>query len=88
MSAKKALDQISQVPPPRDFSWEKLMTLMTHHDFKASCRGGSHYTFIHSTGLKVKLSKTHPSGVLKAYQLAAVIEGLKHIGAIPETDNE
>lgn len=88
MSAKKALDRLCKIPPPRDFPWADLMTIMKANDFRAVCQKGAHYTFIHSSGLKVKASKTHPGGLLKKYQVEDVIEGLKAVGAILEEDNE
>lgn len=88
MSAKKALDRLCKTPPPRDFPWAELMTIMSANGFRAVCPKGSHYTFIHSTGIKVRVSKTHPGGILKKYQVDDVIEGLKAVGAILEEEND
>jgi predicted RNA binding protein YcfA (HicA-like mRNA interferase family) len=48
--------------------------------FKMHCQGGSHHTFEYTDGFKVKVSKTHPQGILKKYQIDDVIEGLRRVG--------
>jgi predicted RNA binding protein YcfA (HicA-like mRNA interferase family) len=83
MSKKqKLLDKLCAKPQPKGFSWENLVTLMRQNDFTESCEGGSHYIFEHATGLRLVISKTHPSGVLKSYQVRAVKEALTNIGVI------
>jgi len=57
---------------------------MTAADFKNECSGGSHYTFEHKDGLRVKISKTHPNGILKPYQVDAAKEALEKLGYKPE----
>jgi predicted RNA binding protein YcfA (HicA-like mRNA interferase family) len=59
------------VPLPKTFSWEELITVMAQAGFSNECKGGSHYTFEHQTGLRVVISKTHPTGILKPYQIKA-----------------
>lgn len=49
-------------------------------NFKSSCAGGSHYMFEHITGLKVGISKTHPAGILKQYQIDDVKNALVRVG--------
>lgn len=80
MSKKdKLLDRLFANPAPTDFEWEKMITLMIQHEFTPSCSGGSHHTFQHVSGYTFKLSKTHPSGILKAYQVRAVREALQTV---------
>ena len=56
---------------------------MRQFGFKPTCGGGSHYMFEHvSSGFSFHISKTHPSGILKSYQVCDVKDVLKHIGAI------
>lgn len=73
---EKLRDRLFADPAPKDFEWDKLVTLMDQHDFKATCTGGSHYTFQHVSGYTFTMSKSHPSGVLKAYQVKAAREAL------------
>ena len=39
--------------------------------------------FEHTSGFRFRMSKTHPSGILKAYQVRDAKKALKHIGVIP-----
>lgn len=80
MSRKiKLLERLRKKPSPRDFTWEDLVTLMRQKGFIETCKGGSHYMFEHSSGFKFGLSKTHPSGILKSYQIAEAINALDHV---------
>lgn len=83
MSKKdKLLGKLLAVPAPKDFTWEELVTVMTRSKFDNRCRGGSHYIFEHESGFRLFMSKTHPGGILKGYQVKAAIDALKQIGAI------
>lgn len=68
------------IPPPKDFTWEELVTVMRSAGFIESCYGGSHYTFEHTNGYRFGMSKTHPSGILKQYQVKAAKEALVAVG--------
>jgi predicted RNA binding protein YcfA (HicA-like mRNA interferase family) len=61
---------------------------MTHADFSNVCDGGSHYTFEHKTGLRISISKTHPSGLLKPYQVKAAKEAIESTGDTQEKEND
>jgi len=87
MSKKdKLLGKLLSVPAPKDFTWDDLLTVMTRSKFENRCRGGSHYIFEHESGYRFSMSKTHPGGILKAYQVKAAIEALKQIGAINDEE--
>jgi hypothetical protein len=79
---QKLLQKLLKVPSPRDFSWDELIVLMEHHGFKACppSGGGSHYTFQHVSGFCFGVSKTHPSGLLKTYQVKDAIDALERVG--------
>jgi len=84
MSKKdKLLAKLCDIPTPKDFSWQDLSTLMGALGFKSTCGGGSHYIFEHTSGFRFSISKTHPAGVLKSYQVRDAKKALKHIGVIP-----
>jgi hypothetical protein len=83
MSKKeKLLAKLCASPSPKDFPWHDLVTLMGYYGFESTCGGGSHYMFEHSSGFRFRMSKTHPSGILKTYQVRDAKNALWHIGAI------
>ena len=61
---------------------------MRQWGFTEDCVGGSHYTFEHATGLRISMSKTHPSGVLKRYQIDAAKSAIAACKAPEEEDDE
>lgn len=85
---EKLLLKLCRKPAPTDFTWDDLITLTNRAGFKASCTGGSHHMFQHDGGYLFRASKTHPSGLLKAYQIRAAIEALKSVGFIPEGSDD
>ncbi len=88
MSKKnKLLASLFKVPPPKGFRWEDLVTLMRQAGFEATCEGGSHYTFEHSTGFRFVMSKTHPEGILKQYQVQAAKRALETVGFLEDREN-
>ena len=83
MSKKeKLLAKLCDSPSPKDFPWQNLIALMSYFGFKNTCSGGSHYMFVHTSGFRFSMSKTHPSGILKAYQVHDAKKALRHIGVI------
>lgn len=85
MSKKqKLIGVLFRNPPPRDFRWDDLVTLMRQAGFSETCDGGSHYTFEHVGGFRFTMSKTHPDGVLKAYQVRDAKEALRRVGFLEE----
>ena len=81
MSRKeKLLARLFRFPAPRDFSWDELTSLMRQADFSAHCDGGSHFIFEHTSGFRFCMSKTHPSGILKRYQLDDAKAALDAVG--------
>lgn len=82
MSKKdKLLQKLKKIPPPKDFKWDDFITLMRQHGFNVDCDGGgSHFIFEHSSGYRFSASRTHPSGILKQYQIKNAKEALECIG--------
>lgn len=88
MSKKdKLLNKLFATPPPKGFAWDDLITVMTRAEFSNDCDGGSHYTFEHRNGLRLTMSKTHPSGLLKPYQVKAAKEAIECTGGALEIKN-
>lgn len=90
MSKKeKQLKKLFSTPSPKDFTWSELLSVMRGADFVESCNGGSHYTFEHTNGYRIRMSKTHPAGILKQYQVNAAKEALNTVGIqIGDSSNE
>jgi predicted RNA binding protein YcfA (HicA-like mRNA interferase family) len=83
MSKKeKLLGKLCASPSRKDFPWHDLITLMSYYGFESTCGGGSHYMFEHSSGFRFRMSKTHPSGILKTYQIRDAKNALRHIEVI------
>ena len=80
----KLLSRLFATPPPKGFAWGDLVTVMTRAGFSKHCDSGSHYIFEHSSGLRFSMSKTHPSGLLKSYQVKNAREALQQVGGAPE----
>lgn len=78
---RKRLDDLFTNPPPKDFTWLNFLAVMKSADFKATCTGGSHYMFEHSTRIKLRISKTHPSGILKNNQIMDAREVVVKVGS-------
>jgi predicted RNA binding protein YcfA (HicA-like mRNA interferase family) len=85
MSKKqKLLQKLQKLPRPKDFTWDELTVLLEQNGFETypPPGGGSHYTFQHESGFTFGVSKTHPSGILKAYQIKNAIDALESVGVI------
>ncbi|MCI5137999.1 MAG: type II toxin-antitoxin system HicA family toxin [Candidatus Electrothrix sp. AR1] len=82
---EKLLKKLFVNPVPKDFRWTELVTLTKGYGFINSCQGGSHYMFEHNqTGLRFRMSKTHPGGILKIYQVKDARMALQDIGVNDE----
>lgn len=75
----KLLAKLRRKPPPTDYRWEDLVTLMESFGFTASCSGGSHHRFLHTSGFLFRASKTHPSGLLLGYQIKDALKAIDHV---------
>ena len=80
---EKLLAKLCASPSPKDFPWHDLIRLMGYFGFKNTYGGGSHYMFEHKSGFRFSMSKNHPSGILKSYQVRDAKNALRHIGVIP-----
>lgn len=72
--AEKLLEKLKKEPPPKDFTWSDLRSLLNSLGFIEKQGNGSRVKFFHS-GLcyPISLHKPHPGNELKLY----VIEQLK-----------
>lgn len=81
---EKLLFRLRQKPPPVDFRWDELVTLLEGFGCTLHENGGSHNYFVHHSGKKLNTSRPHPSGIMKCYQVRAVVEYLCELGAIDD----
>ena len=90
MSKKlKLLIKLRKIPSPKDFPWSDLVTLLRQAGFEESCESGSHYMFEHvKSGFRFGMSKTHPSGILKRYQIDAAKSALEAVNAFTGDSDE
>lgn len=77
---EKLLSRLYKSPSPTDFRWSELVTLMRAAGFEEHCEGGSHFIFEHvEMSFRFSMSKTHPSGILKRYQINCAKEALEKV---------
>lgn len=75
----KLLETFLQIPPPKDFTWSDLLTLMRGFGFEwKNPKGGSHGFFLNAEkGLIIKPAvRPHPQNTLKIYQIRLIKEKL------------
>lgn len=81
MSKKqKLINLFFKIPPPKDFRWDDLKTMMESLGFSHDASGGgSHGHFVKNDDPDkvVDISRPHPNGILLAYQIKEVKSKLK-----------
>ena len=82
----KLIDRFTKTPPPTDFTWDELVTLMDRLGFDIhENQGGSshkHFVYRENISLVVNASKPHPNGNLKHYQIVEIKSKLKEWGLL------
>ena len=69
---------------PVDYTWDELQTLMSVLGYELRTSGGSGRKFYDpATKALLFLHEPHPSRILKAYQIRAVIQFLRNEREIP-----
>jgi hypothetical protein len=64
---------------PADYTWDELLSLMTALGYEVKTSGGSGRKFYDpSTKALFFMHEPHPSKVLKAYQVPAVVQFLRN----------
>ena len=80
--SQKAIERL--LAKPIDYTWDELLSLMNALGYELRTTGGSGRKFFDpATNALVFLHETHPSRILKAYQVRAVIQFLRHERKIP-----
>ncbi|HED4459936.1 type II toxin-antitoxin system HicA family toxin [Pasteurella multocida] len=79
----KLLEKLKKEPPPRDFTWNELRTLLSGLDFEEKQGNGSRVKFIHpSLRYPISLHKPHPGNELKIYIIEQVKSALDELNII------
>lgn len=74
--AEKALKRLES--KPSDYTWSELVSVMNSLGYEMKTNAGSSRKFIHPiTKATLMLHEPHPSSILKAYQIRAVLAFLK-----------
>ena len=79
--SEKQLQRLLTIP--KNFSWDELVAVMGHFNFKIRKTSGSSRKFVHKiTGTSFIIHAPHPSNIMKAYALRGAINALKQAGEI------
>jgi hypothetical protein len=79
---QKAIERL--LAKPIDYTWDVLLSLMLALDYELRSSGGSGRKFFDAaTKALLFLHEPHPSKILKAYQVRAVIQFLRKERRIP-----
>lgn len=83
----KLLARLLATPPPTDFTWDELVTLLRGKGFELlnAGGGGSARKFFHrAKGTLIMLHEPHPQRTLKTYVIKEVIRKLEEEGSCNE----
>lgn len=82
---RKRKDRLTKSPPPKDFRWEELVTVMNDlgFEFDASS-GGSHGHFVLRSDSNKTIStyRPHPSGIMYVKQIKEIVSKLDEWGML------
>lgn len=86
MSKKQKLrDRLLRKPPPKDFRWDELVTLMDQFGFDLDMSGGSshgHFVLREDPNKVIDTYRPHPGGIMYAVQLRQIVEKLSEWGVL------
>lgn len=76
----KLLEKLRKHPPPKNFTWEELRSLLISLGFTEKQGSGSRVKFIHcELGYPISLHKPHPGNELKLYVIEQVKDALDEL---------
>ncbi|MEI7901151.1 MAG: type II toxin-antitoxin system HicA family toxin [bacterium] len=80
----KLLARLLATPPPKDFTWDELVTLLKGKGFEplTSSGGSARKFYHHERGTLIRLHEPHPQRTLKTYMIKEVIGKLKDEGFV------
>jgi hypothetical protein len=83
---EKRLDRLCRKPPPTDLRWEEFVGIMESLGFSLHEHGGgSHKFFVREeNGVEQRINtcRPHPTGIMKQYQIRAVVAKLDEWGLL------
>lgn len=86
MSTKrKLLEKLRRTPPPKDFRWDDLVTVMDHLDFDLDQSGGGshgHFVYRKDANKVIDTYRPHPNGIMYSKQLREIVEKLESWGIL------
>lgn len=86
MSTKKKLqERLQRIPPPKDFRWDDLVTVMDNLGFDLDQSGGGshgHFVFREDADRVIDIYRPHPDGIMYGKQLREVVDKLKNWGIL------
>lgn len=81
--ARKAIDRLCAKPPPSDFKWEELKTLLERLGYKMLSGKGSRRKFFHEkTKALIICHQPHPTPNVDKGCIANVVDHLRQNGFI------
>ena len=80
---QKALDRLLTTPPPSDYTWDELVSVLGHFGYKVHSKSGSHRRFKNDiTEDTIFCAEPHPRTVMKRYAVREVAEKLRELGLV------
>jgi predicted RNA binding protein YcfA (HicA-like mRNA interferase family) len=81
---EKLLKKLFKTPPPKDFTWSELKSLLEGHGFEMTKGSGSRRKFFHKEKrCLVTLDEPHPKNTILVCYVTDVVKALKRIGIKP-----
>lgn len=76
----KLLTKLKKKPPPTDFTWQQLTTLLCSYGCEVIKGSGSRRKFFHPASKRIlSLHEPHPDPVLKRYMIDDALEFIENI---------
>ena len=80
---EKALDRLCSRPPPANFTWDELKTVLAHFGYKViNGKGSRRKFFCASTGALIICHEPHPTSIVDKGCVVDVVEHLRTHGLI------
>lgn len=80
---KKIKLKLYKEPPPKDFTWEELKTLLINLGFEEVQCNGSGVKFVHETlNFPIHIHRPHPQNTLKQYSIKQIKEALDELNIL------
>lgn len=79
----KIKDKLYKTPPPTDFTWDELKTLLVNLGFREKQGNGSRVKFEHQNlDFPISIHRPHPQNTLKKYVIEQVKTALDELNTL------